>query len=124
MIDDEALAGFRATFRSWLGQTVPADWRQRLADDQRALYVWWVSAMRDAGYGPPHWSKEVGGPGLSLAEQLVVYEETTRADCPNYPGLFSCGYGATRAYIQAIRAASFVKWPLVSFALSRASQEN
>ena len=92
MIDDEALAGFRATFRSWLGQTVPADWRQRLADDQRALYVWWVSAMRDAGYGPPHWSKEVGGPGLSLAEQLVVYEETTRADCPNYPGLFSCGY--------------------------------
>ncbi len=92
MIEDTALAEFRSTFRTWLRDTIPNDWRDQLADDYRGFNVWWVSAMRDAGYGPPHWAKQVGGPGLSLPEQLVIYEETTDPDCPGYPGLFSCAY--------------------------------
>jgi alkylation response protein AidB-like acyl-CoA dehydrogenase len=92
MSESADLERFRAAFREWLRDTVPADWRDRLADDLRGFSVWWALAMRDAGYGPPHWSKAVGGPGLSLAQQLIIYEETTTADCPNYPGLFSCAY--------------------------------
>jgi alkylation response protein AidB-like acyl-CoA dehydrogenase len=92
VIEEAGLEEFRSTFREWLRDTVPADWRDQMAADQRALFVWWVRAMRDAGYGPPHWSPEVGGPGLSLAQQLVLYEEITQSDCPGYPGLFSCAY--------------------------------
>ena len=83
---------FRATLRAWIGDTVPSDWRDRRADDERGFSVWWNSAVRAAGYGPPHWSPAVGGPGLSLSEQLVFYEEVALADCPRYPGLFSCAY--------------------------------
>ena len=92
MAQDQNLVEFRSGFRNWLERTVPGDWKSLLQSDLRSFNVWWVSAMRDAGYGPPHWSKEVGGPGLSLMQQLVIYEETTQADCPDYPGLFSCAY--------------------------------
>ncbi|GAA0565521.1 acyl-CoA dehydrogenase family protein [Actinomadura livida] len=92
MIDEPGLDDFRAGLRSWIEREVPADWRDRLRGDLRELYVWWASALRDAGYGPPHWAREHGGPGLSLARQLVVYEEVALGDCPDYPGLFSCAY--------------------------------
>jgi alkylation response protein AidB-like acyl-CoA dehydrogenase len=86
------LVAFRAGLQAWLHDTVPRDWRQWSNDDRRALSVWWCGAIRDAGYGPPHWSAAVGGPGLSLAQQRAVYEELTLADCPAYPGLFACAY--------------------------------
>ena len=86
------LDDYRSAFRSWLKDTMPADWREQITDDRRAFSVWWARAMRDGGYGPPHWSKAIGGPGLSLEQQLVIYEETTGDHCPPYPGLFSCSY--------------------------------
>ena len=92
MLDEVGLEDFRNSFRTWIASSVPPDWRDRLATNERDLYVWWVRAMRDAGYGPPHWSRELGGPGLTLAQQLVIYEETTKGDCPDYPGLFYCAY--------------------------------
>jgi len=92
VIDEPGLAEFRAGVREWLRETVPPDWRQRLRADLRGFSLWWADAVRDAGYGPPHWAVEHGGPGLSLPRQLVLYEELTRADCPEYPGLVLCGY--------------------------------
>jgi alkylation response protein AidB-like acyl-CoA dehydrogenase len=90
--ENPSLAEFRKGFRDWMASTLPGDWKTQLQSDLRGFNVWWVTAMRDAGYGPPHWAKGVGGPGLTLPEQLVIYEELTQSDCPNYPGLFSCAY--------------------------------
>ena len=84
--------GFRSGLRRWLAETVPDDWPERLVADERGFNTWWVSAVRDAGYGPPHWGKQVGGPGLSVREQIVFYEEITNAEAPPYPGMFACGY--------------------------------
>ena len=86
------IEGFRSGLRRWLAESVPADWPERLAGDERGFNTWWVSAVRDAGYGPPHWGPEVGGPGLSVAEQIVFYEEITTAGAPPYPGMFACAY--------------------------------
>ncbi|GAA3525277.1 acyl-CoA dehydrogenase family protein [Aeromicrobium panaciterrae] len=92
MIDEPGLDEFRDQFRSWLTGNVPPDWKDQLNRDLRALYAWWANALREAGYGPPSWDVAHGGPGLSLAQQLVVFEEIALGDCPDYPGLFACAY--------------------------------
>ena len=93
---DEA---FRVELRKWLAQAVAAhgprpservDWDARCEYDQT-----WQRKLYDAGYAGINWPKEYGGRDASLIEQLVYFEETTRARAPyvgvNFVGLLHGG---------------------------------
>ena len=89
---DGSETSFRAKVSSFLAREVAPDWRDEMASDPIESQRDWVSAVRAAGLGPPHWPVEVGGPGFSMAEQIVLYEEFALADAPPYPGLFNFGF--------------------------------
>jgi alkylation response protein AidB-like acyl-CoA dehydrogenase len=77
---------FRHALRTWLAEAVPAhgnspsrhDWEAR-----RAYDTGWQRKLFDAGYAGINWPKEFGGRGASLMEELVYYEEMSRANAPN-----------------------------------------
>jgi alkylation response protein AidB-like acyl-CoA dehydrogenase len=89
---------FRAELRSWLEKALaqlapePAreDWAARRARDTT-----WQRMLYDAGYAGINWPSEFGGRGASLSEQLVFYEEITKAGAPNvgvnFVGLLHAG---------------------------------
>ena len=77
---------FRSDLRAWLAEAVPAhgpgpsrhDW-----DARRAYDTSWQRKLFEAGYAGINWPKEYGGRGASLMEELVYYEELSRARAPN-----------------------------------------
>ena len=79
------LGEFRAEVRAWCAEHVPTDWRQNqtgvseqaFADFQKA----WFAELHNAGYAVPHWPAEWGG-GMSVAEQVVLYQELAAHDAP------------------------------------------
>ncbi|MET0900946.1 MAG: acyl-CoA dehydrogenase family protein [Mycobacterium sp.] len=76
---------FRATVRQWCREHVPTDWRaaqtgvsdQAFVDFQKS----WFAELHTAGYAVPHWPAEWGG-GLSVTEQIVLYQELAAHDAP------------------------------------------
>jgi alkylation response protein AidB-like acyl-CoA dehydrogenase len=90
----EDLDGFRATVRQWCKTHVPADWRRSqtgVGDDEFVRFQKaWFAELHSAGYAVPHWPREWGG-GLrtreaerkmSVAEQIVLYQELAAHDAP------------------------------------------
>lgn len=75
----------RAEIREWCETHVPADWRERQTGVDGDWFVAfqqdWFQELRRAGYAVPHWPAEWGG-GMSVAEQVVLYQELARADAP------------------------------------------
>jgi len=79
---DEA---WRDQLRAWLEAEVPkhgspppsSEWRARRAYDTA-----WQRKLHDAGYAGLGWPKAFGGAEAALAEQLIYYEETARAEAP------------------------------------------
>ena len=66
---------FRNRARTWLAENVPRD---AAPDDPRAsqqLELAWQREQFDSGWAGVNWPSEYGGLGLSLAEQLIWYEE-------------------------------------------------
>jgi alkylation response protein AidB-like acyl-CoA dehydrogenase len=84
--DRDHLAAFRADVRAWAARHVPSGWEQELRHaDVAALLEFerkWLKQLRDGGYAAPHWSREHGGGGFSVAEQVVIFEELGRANAP------------------------------------------
>ena len=82
---DVDLDGLRTRVRAWCREHVPDDWRARQTgvDDDAfvAFQQEWFQQLRGAGYAVPHWPVEWGG-GMSVAEQIVLYQELARADAP------------------------------------------
>ena len=80
------LEGLRTRTRSWLVENVPPGWRQAMsgatAEEFVAFQKRWFAKLVPAGYAVPHWPKEYGGGGASLAEQVVIFEEFARAEAP------------------------------------------
>lgn len=83
--DDEAVQAFRADYRSWLDDnpppTLPPPGERTEAaviDVQRK----WLRTLDDGGWSAPHWPVVYGGRGASLAEQIVIHEENSRAGTP------------------------------------------
>src|SRR5438309_7264847 len=88
----------RAELRAWLEPALrvlgppPArdDWKGRRRYDGT-----WQRMLFDGGYAGINWPEEFGGRGASLTEQLVFYEEITRAGAPNvgvnFVGLLHAG---------------------------------
>lgn len=89
---------FRAELRAWLEEAVPAHGEPPDRGDyqaRRAYDTGWQRKLFEAGYAGITWPEEYGGRGLSLTQQLVYYEETTRAKAPyvgtNFVGLLHGG---------------------------------
>jgi alkylation response protein AidB-like acyl-CoA dehydrogenase len=76
---------FRATVRAWCVEHIPKDWRaaQTGVDDEEFVRFQkaWFAELHSAGYAVPHWPAEWGG-GLSVAEQVVLYQELAAHDAP------------------------------------------
>ncbi|CAN5170816.1 acyl-CoA dehydrogenase family protein [soil metagenome] len=81
MTDEE----FRATVRAWCAEHVPPDWRQAqtgVGDDEFVRFQkLWFAELHSAGYAVPHWPSEWGG-GLSVAQQIILYQELAAHDAP------------------------------------------
>lgn len=76
---------FRAEVRAWCAEHVPADWRARQTGVSETEFVafqqQWFAELHRAGYAVPHWPAEWGG-GMSVAQQVVLYQELAAADAP------------------------------------------
>jgi alkylation response protein AidB-like acyl-CoA dehydrogenase len=79
------LDGFRAGVRDWCREHVPAGWREAqtgVSDEEFVAFQRdWFQELRQAGFAVPHWPEEWGG-GMSVAEQIVLYQELAAHDAP------------------------------------------
>lgn len=79
------LEEFRNRVRQWCVEHVPSDWRARqtgVGDEEFvAFQKSWFAELHTAGFAVPHWPTEWGG-GMSVAEQIVLYQELAAHDAP------------------------------------------
>jgi alkylation response protein AidB-like acyl-CoA dehydrogenase len=79
------LDGFRSAVRDWCRSHVPGGWREAQTDASDGEFVAfqrdWFRELHGAGYAVPHWPEEWGG-GMSVAEQIVLYQELAAHDAP------------------------------------------
>ncbi|KMO74134.1 acyl-CoA dehydrogenase [Mycolicibacterium chubuense] len=79
------LDDFRAEVRSWCRDHIPKDWRtdQTSVDDAEFVRFQkdWFATLHRAGYAVPHWPAQWGG-GMSVARQVVLYQELAAHDAP------------------------------------------
>ena len=98
------LEEFRASVRDWCASHVPADWRETQIDVSEDEYVAfqqsWFQELRQAGYAVPHWPKEWGG-GLSLGEQMVLFQELAAHDAPRLVLSFVAIHHAASTLLEA-----------------------
>lgn len=84
-VHDPDAAEFRSAVREWCRAHVPTDWRatQTAASDTTfvAFQKDWFATLRSAGYAVPHWPAEWGG-GMSVTDQIVLYQELAAHDAP------------------------------------------
>jgi len=80
-----AQAQFRQRVRAWCVDHIPRDWRQTQTGATEEQFVAfqksWFAELHSAGFAVPHWPREWGG-GLSVAEQVVLYQELAAHDAP------------------------------------------
>lgn len=78
-------ADFRAHVRQWCAENIPTDWRrsQTGADDHAFVEFQrsWFATLHSAGFAVPHWPREWGG-GMSVPDQVVLYQELAAHDAP------------------------------------------
>lgn len=81
----DQLEEFRQQVRTWCETHIPHDWRvaQTGIDDSEfvAFQKAWFAELHRAGYAVPHWPAEWGG-GMSVAGQIVLYQELAAHDAP------------------------------------------
>lgn len=79
------LEEFRATVKDWCARRVPKDWRAKqtgVGDDEFVSFQKsWFAELHTAGYAVPHWPAEWGG-GMSVPQQIVLYQELAAHDAP------------------------------------------
>ncbi|WP_308163134.1 acyl-CoA dehydrogenase family protein [Nocardia alni] len=79
------LTAFRGEVREWCRTHIPADWRQAQTGASAEEFVTfqqaWFQELRRAGFAVPHWPAQWGG-GMSVAEQIVLYQELAAHDAP------------------------------------------
>ncbi len=94
----------RSEVRAWCAANVPTDWRARqtgVSDDAFVAFQKdWFQKLRSAGYAVPHWPAEWGG-GMSVPEQMVLYQELARADAPRCVLQFVSIHHAASTFLEA-----------------------
>jgi alkylation response protein AidB-like acyl-CoA dehydrogenase len=79
---------FRADLRAWLAEHAPPPMPREVGPDLRARDLAWQRSLYEAGYAGINWPVEFGGRGLSLARQMIWFEETARAGISHVNSLF------------------------------------
>ncbi|MEZ0052470.1 alkylation response protein AidB-like acyl-CoA dehydrogenase [Mycobacterium sp. MAA66] len=78
-------AEFRRRVREWCTSHIPKDWRQSQTGVSDTEFVRfqqdWFRQLRSAGFAVPHWPAEWGG-GMSVDQQVVLYQELAVHDAP------------------------------------------
>jgi alkylation response protein AidB-like acyl-CoA dehydrogenase len=77
-------AEFRAMVRDWLGANVPTVPRPDGGVAQREFDIAWRRVQFEGGWGHISWPADYGGRGLSTVQQLIWYEEYSRAHGPTH----------------------------------------
>lgn len=79
------LDDFRTEVRAWCRTHIPEGWRRHQTAVGETEFVTfqkqWFAELHSAGYAVPHWPAEWGG-GMSVPEQVVLYQELAAADAP------------------------------------------
>ena len=87
-------AEFRREVRQWCRDHIPRDWRGTQSGVDETEFVRfqkaWFAELHSAGYAVPHWPAEWGGgpptrgadPVMSVADQVVLYQELAAHDAP------------------------------------------
>lgn len=73
---------FRARARDWLAANVPSDPRPAGGNAGARFDRDWQRKLYDHGWAGVAWPKEFGGLGLSGLQQVIWYEELSRANAP------------------------------------------
>src|SRR3954453_16289689 len=79
---------FRAQFRAWLADNLPATWRDPAfwadldADEAFELRRTWEADKAVAGWAGIHWPVEFGGRGGTPAQKAIYDEEMALANAP------------------------------------------
>src|SRR5512146_140751 len=79
---------FRSEVRAWLAAHVPADLKGRGFAASRAgrehvdRLRQWQRSLHEAGFVGIDWPRSYGGRGASIMEQIILYEEMSRAQAP------------------------------------------
>jgi alkylation response protein AidB-like acyl-CoA dehydrogenase len=101
---ERELDEFRDEVRAWCREHVPADWRTAQTGVPESEYVafqrWWFAELRAAGYAVPHWPAEWGG-GMSVAQQVVLYQELAAHDAPRLVLAFVSIHHAAATLLEA-----------------------
>ena len=83
--DSPQQAQFRREVRQWCAEHVPHDWRETQSGVDEGEFVRfqkaWFAELHSAGYAVPHWPAEWGG-GMSVDDQVVLYQELAAHDAP------------------------------------------
>jgi alkylation response protein AidB-like acyl-CoA dehydrogenase len=103
------LGGFREDARAWLASNVPAGPPPLDGAEGRDFALAWQKSMAGGGWTGLTWPQEYGGRALSVAEQIIWYEEYAAAGAPSThdasfvglnhagPTLIACGTAAQKA---------------------------
>ena len=84
--DDSAdEAEFRAEVRGWLETNLPSPLRGRTDRPPPDEIMPWYRALAARGWVAPHWPKQHGGMGATLAQQIVLTQELARLSAPQLP---------------------------------------
>ena len=83
--DSSDEAAFRAEVREWLEANLPASLRGRTDRPPPDEIMPWYRALSARGWIAPHWPREHGGMGASLARQIVLIQELARLSAPQLP---------------------------------------
>ncbi len=85
-VDSDSEAAFRAETRGWIEQNAPrelCDLSYRVPPDELKP---WHLMLCEKGWIAPHWPREHGGMGASIARQIILFEEMARVGIPSpYP---------------------------------------
>ena len=81
--NDEA---FRRKVRAWLRDNLDAGWKDEMRGADEVAHVAfqqkWFRRLHSGGFAAPHWPAEWGGGSMSLAHQIILYQEIARAGAP------------------------------------------
>ena len=80
-------ARFRQEVRAWLAANAPTTRRPDDGPAMRDFDLAWQRRKFEAGWAGIAWPRDHGGRGLSLAEQVIWYEECARARAPGVGAL-------------------------------------
>jgi alkylation response protein AidB-like acyl-CoA dehydrogenase len=81
---------FRKEVRQWLERNLPDDLRgrgfaaSRAGREEVARLRDWQKTMYGAGYVGMDWPRQFGGRGATLVEQIILYQEMSRAESPQF----------------------------------------